>query len=78
MARVIPSSWASGRLSRASRAPGLVFAAQPEEAIAAAAKAVENDLPGDLIGDMHASEDYRRAMASVYVKRALTKAASRV
>jgi aerobic carbon-monoxide dehydrogenase medium subunit len=47
------------------------------DTIAAAAKAVENDLPADLIGDMHASEEYRRAMASVYVKRALTKAASR-
>jgi carbon-monoxide dehydrogenase medium subunit len=47
------------------------------DTIATAAKAVENDLPSDLIGDMHASEDYRRAMVSVYVKRALTKAASR-
>jgi len=47
------------------------------DTIAAAAKAVASDLPSDLIGDMHASEDYRKAMASVYVKRALTKAAAR-
>ncbi len=48
------------------------------DTIAAAAKAVDNDLGGDLLGDMHASEEYRKAMASVYVKRALTKAAARV
>ena len=48
------------------------------DTISAAAKAVDNDLGDDLIGDMHASEAYRKAMASVYVKRALTKAASRV
>ena len=47
------------------------------ETIAAAAKMVENDLPEDLLGDMHASEEYRKAMASVYVKRAVTKAAGR-
>ncbi|GAB4577922.1 MAG: xanthine dehydrogenase family protein subunit M [Anaerolineales bacterium] len=47
------------------------------DTIAAAAKAVDNDLGDDLIGDMHASEEYRKAMASVYVKRALMKAASR-
>jgi len=47
------------------------------ETIAAAAKMVENDLPEDLLGDMHASEEYRKAMASVYVKRALMKAAGR-
>ncbi len=47
------------------------------DTIAAAAKAVAGDLGGDLIGDMHASEEYRKAMASVYVKRALTKAAAR-
>jgi carbon-monoxide dehydrogenase medium subunit len=49
-----------------------------DETLAAAAKEVEKDLPADLLGDMHASEAYRRAMASVYVKRALMKAALRV
>jgi CO/xanthine dehydrogenase FAD-binding subunit len=29
------------------------------------------------MGDIHASADYRRAMASVYVERALSKAAER-
>lgn len=47
------------------------------DTIAAAAKEVDKDLPADLLGDMHASEDYRRAMASVYVRRALAKAAAR-
>lgn len=48
------------------------------DTIAAAARKVEKDLPGNLIGDIHASEDYRRAMASVYVKRVLKKVASRI
>lgn len=45
--------------------------------IAAAAAQVANDLGEDVMGDIHASADYRRAMASVYVERALSKAASR-
>ncbi len=45
--------------------------------IAAAAAAVVNDLGADILGDIHASADYRKAMASVYVKRALTAAAER-
>ena len=45
--------------------------------IAAAAAQVANDLGDDVMGDIHASADYRRAMASVYVERALSKAASR-
>lgn len=31
----------------------------------------------DVLGDIHASEDYRRAMVKVYTKRALTKALAR-
>jgi carbon-monoxide dehydrogenase medium subunit len=45
--------------------------------IAAAAKAVASDLGDDILGDIHASADYRRAMAEVLVRRALTKAAER-
>jgi len=30
-----------------------------------------------VMGDIHASEEYRRAMAPVYVTRAVTKAAER-
>jgi carbon-monoxide dehydrogenase medium subunit len=45
--------------------------------IAAAAGAVQNDLGDVILGDMHASADYRRAMAPVYVKRAVTAAVER-
>jgi aerobic carbon-monoxide dehydrogenase medium subunit len=45
------------------------------ESIARAAAAVQNDLGDDILSDIHASADYRRAMATVYVKRALMKAA---
>jgi carbon-monoxide dehydrogenase medium subunit len=47
------------------------------DTIAAAAAAVANDLGDDVMGDMHASADYRRSMAPVFVKRALMKAAER-
>ena len=47
------------------------------ETIAAAAAAVSADLGDDLIGDIYASAEYRRAMAPVCVKRALTTAAGR-
>jgi carbon-monoxide dehydrogenase medium subunit len=47
------------------------------ENIAAAAQAVLNDLGDDLIGDMHASADYRRAIAPALVERALLEAADR-
>ena len=46
-------------------------------AIDEAAKAVADDLTGDAIDDVYASGDYRRAMAEVYVRRALTCAAER-
>ncbi len=48
-----------------------------EETLAAAAAAVSNDLGDDVMGDMHASADYRRQMAPVFVRRALEKAVSR-
>jgi carbon-monoxide dehydrogenase medium subunit len=47
------------------------------ENISAAAAAVATDLNGDVLGDIHASADYRRAMAPVYVQRALKSAAAR-
>ena len=47
------------------------------ETIAAAAEAVADDVGDDLIGDVFASADYRKAVASVYVERALTAAAER-
>ena len=60
-----------------SVAAALVGKELSAENIAAAATAVANDLGDDVMGDIHASADYRRAMAPVFVKRALTKAAER-
>lgn len=47
------------------------------ENIATAAAAVDDDLNGDILSDIHASADYRRAMAPIYIKRALMAAAER-
>ncbi len=49
-----------------------------DAAIETAAQMVVNDLGDDVIGDIHASADYRRAMAPVYVARAIKAAAQRV
>ena len=48
-----------------------------DEAFAAAAAAVGGDLGDDLLGDIFASADYRKAIAPVYVRRALAAAAER-
>ena len=48
-----------------------------DAALDAAAAAVGGDLNGDPMGDVFASAEYRRAMASVYVRRALGAAAAR-
>jgi carbon-monoxide dehydrogenase medium subunit len=47
------------------------------DTIAAAAAAAQNDLGDDILTDIHASADYRKAMVTVYVKRAITAAAER-
>ncbi len=60
-----------------SVAAALVGKTLTAENIAAAAAAVANDLGGEVMGDIHASADYRRQMAVVYVKRALSKASER-
>ncbi len=44
---------------------------------AQASQAAAGDLGDDCIGDIHASADYRKAMLSVYIRRALAKAAGR-
>jgi aerobic carbon-monoxide dehydrogenase medium subunit len=71
-----------GLTLHATRVPSvesaLVGKALDAATIAAAAEAVQNDLGQDIIGDIHASADYRRAMANVYVKRVVTAAAARV
>jgi len=48
-----------------------------DDTIAAAAKAVQNNLGGEILEDYHASASYRKAMATVYVHRALTAAMNR-
>lgn len=48
-----------------------------DAALDAAAAAVGGDLSGDPMGDVFASAEYRRAMAAVYVRRALGAAAAR-
>ena len=47
------------------------------ETFAAAAAAVGEDLGDDLLGDVYASAEYRKAVAPVYVRRALEAAAGR-
>ena len=42
-----------------------------------AANQVSKDLGGEILGDVFASPDYRRAMAAIYVNRALSAAAQR-
>lgn len=70
-----------GLTPKAMAAPSVAAAitGQPLNAatIEAAAAAVASDLGEDVMGDIHASEGYRRAMAPVYVARALTQAAER-
>lgn len=55
----------------------LVGSKVDDEAIAAAAAKVADDLGDDVMGDMHASADYRRKMAPVFVRRALETAVAR-
>ena len=64
--------------TRASSVEQAVAGQSPsEDTIAAAAAAVSEDLGDDLIGDIYASAEYRRAMAPVCVKRALRAAVER-
>ena len=48
-----------------------------DAALDAAAADVANDLGGDPLSDIFASAEYRRAMAEVYVRRAIAAAVSR-
>jgi carbon-monoxide dehydrogenase medium subunit len=70
-----------GLVPSARRAPGVeraLVGKQPSDAeIAAAAEHVQGDLGDDVSGDIFASADYRKAVASVYVKRALSAAVAR-
>ena len=53
---------------------GAVGQALSAETIAKAAAQVSQDLGSDILGDIYASAEYRRAVAPVWVKRALTAA----
>jgi len=70
-----------GLLPRPARATSvesaLVGQSLDDAAIGEAAGAVESDLGDDVIGDIYASAEYRRAMASVYVGRAISAASER-
>ena len=44
---------------------------------APAAGQVSSELTGEILGDVYASAEYRKAMAVVFVKRALTSALDR-
>jgi carbon-monoxide dehydrogenase medium subunit len=48
-----------------------------DERIHEAAQQVAEDIGPDVLGDIHAGADYRRAMAPVFVERAIHKAAKR-
>jgi len=70
-----------GLVPRPMRTPAveksLAGQALSPETIAKAARLVAKDLGDDILGDIYASADYRKAVAPVWVKRALTAAASR-
>lgn len=71
-----------GLTPKATRASSVEAAlvGQPlnSDTLAAAAAAVTNDLdPDDILGDIHASAEYRQQMAPVFVRRALEAAVSR-
>jgi aerobic carbon-monoxide dehydrogenase medium subunit len=55
----------------------LVGKALTEENINVAAALISSDLGDDVMGDLHASETYRRAIAPTYVARAISTAAAR-
>lgn len=71
-----------GLVPKPTRAPSVerTLAGQPltDEACGKAAAQVAADLGTDLVGDLYASADYRKAVAPVWVKRALAAAAARV
>jgi carbon-monoxide dehydrogenase medium subunit len=75
-----------GLTPRPLRAPSVEAALKnkvlDEPTLTTAAGLVGDDLGnalGDfLLGDLHASADYRKAMAPVYIRRALQKACERV
>jgi carbon-monoxide dehydrogenase medium subunit len=70
-----------GLVPSAKRAPSveaaLIGKSLNPDVIAKAAEAVQNDLGDDILEDIHAGAEYRKSMAAVFVKRALTAAMER-
>jgi carbon-monoxide dehydrogenase medium subunit len=70
-----------GLTAHATKAPSVESALRGEtlsdDVIDAAAAAVDNDLDDQIMGDMHASAEYRRSMAPVLVARAIRDAVQR-
>jgi carbon-monoxide dehydrogenase medium subunit len=70
-----------GLVPRAARASSveraLIGQGVSDERIAAAAQLVAGDLGDDVLGDLYASAEYRKAVAPVWVRRALAAAADR-
>jgi carbon-monoxide dehydrogenase medium subunit len=70
-----------GLVANATQASSVVNAltgqSLSDDVIAAAAAAVDQDLGDQVLGDIHASADYRRSVVPVYVERALRSAIQR-
>ena len=70
-----------GLVPRPTRIPSVEAALQGKalsaDWVARAAATAGSDLGADVIGDIYASSDYRRAMAATYVRRAVEAAARR-
>lgn len=65
---------AIAKATRSSAAEAALVGPTGENTLNAAAEALKADLGDEVMGDIHASEDYRRAMAGVYFKRAVMAA----
>lgn len=67
-----------GAVASARRCPGaeaaLAGTKLDDDALAAAADAIQNDIDGEVMGDINFPDDYRKAMAGVYLKRAVKAA----
>jgi len=77
MARVAVGSLTPKPVRATSVESALLGKSLNSEAIANAAQTVQNDLGDTILGDIHAGSDYRRAMANVFVKRAVEQAVMR-
>jgi carbon-monoxide dehydrogenase medium subunit len=47
------------------------------DAISSAAQSIQNDLGDDILEDIHSSAEYRKSMATVFARRAITAAMER-